>query len=78
MEFQIIRPDKTQIVKVNWVEVNTPVGNFVIQHGHAPTLLTLSKGKEVVYELTNPEEQKSFVADRGVLSVTRNSVILVV
>ncbi len=77
MELQIIHPDKTETVDNDWVEVNTPAGNFVIQKGHVPTILTLSRGREVAYQLESGEK-KSFVAERGVISVNRNLATLVI
>ena len=41
MQLRIISPSGEKKFKIAWVEVDTPVGNFVIHSGHAPTVLTL-------------------------------------
>ena len=37
---------------VDWVEMNTPVGNMVIQLGHAPMIIELSQGYDLLYQIT--------------------------
>jgi F0F1-type ATP synthase epsilon subunit len=39
MNLTIISPTHTHTYTVQWCEIETPVGNFVIQKGHAPTIL---------------------------------------
>ncbi len=77
MDFRIITPQETHIHAVAWIEVNTPNGNFVIQPGHAPTILILSPGKEISFRLVNGK-QEAFFVERGILEITRNSAILLV
>lgn len=50
MKLQIITTQKITQYDVDWVELNTPVGNMVIQPGHAPMLVELSAGYELVYQ----------------------------
>lgn len=38
---------------IDWIELNTPTGNYVIQHGHAPTILQLNEQKEMVFSLAS-------------------------
>ena len=77
MEFRIITPQETLVYAVAWIEVNTPAGNFVIQPGHAPTILTLTQGKEMSFRLVNGK-QESIHVERGILEVARNSATLIV
>lgn len=77
MDFKIVTPQETHIYAVAWIEVNTPAGNFVIQPGHAPTILILSQSKEMNFRLANGK-QESFIVERGILEVTRSSATLIV
>jgi F0F1-type ATP synthase epsilon subunit len=73
----IATPLSRRMVNVAWLEVNTPVGNFVIQRGHAPTIMALEPGKPVVYCLKNGK-QESLIINRGVVEITRDSATLLV
>lgn len=77
MEFRIVTPQETLTYAVAWIEVNTPAGNFVIQPGHAPTILILSQGKEMNFRLVNGK-QESLIIERGILEVTRKTTTLIV
>ena len=76
MDLQIVTPQETLTYAVAWIEVNTVAGNFVIQPGHAPTILILAQGKEMNFRLVNGK-QESFIVERGTLEVTRNSATLI-
>lgn len=73
----IATPLSRRIINVAWLEVNTPVGNFVIQRGHAPTIIALEPGKPVLYSLKNGKEE-SLIINRGIVEITRDSVMLLV
>lgn len=77
MELRIITPQETHTYAVAWIEVNTTAGNFVIQPGHAPTILILAPGKEMNFRFVNGK-QESFLVERGILEVTRNSATLII
>ncbi|HRN78404.1 MAG TPA: hypothetical protein PLU71_04135 [Candidatus Dependentiae bacterium] len=77
MELHITSPEKTQIFEVEWVEAFTPTGSFIIQPGHAPTILMLSPGKKLIFGLKNNTEQ-SITIPRGILEVTRTQVIALI
>lgn len=75
MELIIISPFSKTSVDVEWVELNTPVGNFIIQPEHAPTIVTLTPGQPIIYMTTSGKEE-SFNVKEAVVQVTRNSVTL--
>ena len=58
-----------------WIELNTPVGNFVIQPGHVPMIVTLAPDKEVIFCLKSGK-QESFLVKQGVIDITRDSATL--
>ncbi len=75
MELKIFGPEGSQIVDACWVELNTNTGNFVVEIGHTPMIVSLAADKEVVYCLTNGK-QETFVPTSGVAEITRTSVTL--
>jgi len=58
---------------VLWVEINTPAGNMVIQPGHAPMMIELSQGKELLYQRSNGVTESLNIV-QGVVHVTRTEV----
>jgi F0F1-type ATP synthase epsilon subunit len=77
MHLRIISPLRTQTYEVVWVELNTNVGNFVIQSGHAPMLLILEQGKELTFRLKNGKEE-SLLTSKGVAEITREMTTVII
>lgn len=77
MMLSIITPLRTLDYEVAWLEINTNVGNFVIQKGHVPTMLMLQPHQEITFRLKNGKEE-SIMAQSGIVEVTRekSTVIL--
>ena len=75
MELKIISPESTQTYTIIWLELNTSTGNFVIQHGHAPMIVSLAPNKEVIFCLANGK-QESLVPTGGIAEITRKSATL--
>ncbi len=65
-----------KIVDIAWLEVNTPVGNFVMQRGHAPMILVLSPNKPLIYCLQNGEQESTTIAG-GILHITREQATVI-
>jgi F0F1-type ATP synthase epsilon subunit len=77
MNLQIISPLRILNYDVAWLEVNTNVGNFVIQKGHVPTLLVLSPNEEIVFRLKNGKEE-SIMVTSGIVEVTREKSTVII
>lgn len=77
MELHISSPSERKDLQVAWVELNSAVGNFVIQRGHAPMLITLAPNSAVLYRLMTGKQELYKVA-KGVAHVTRVGVTLIV
>lgn len=75
MKLYIISPFSKKTLDIVWIELNTPVGNFVIQPGHAPTILTLAPHKEVTFCLKSGK-QESFMAKQGIADITRTAATI--
>lgn len=75
MKFTIMSPTSLQTVDVNWVEVETEQGNFVIKPGHEPMIVMLAQNKELSMELTDGSNTILTIAG-GILEITRDKVTL--
>lgn len=73
MELIIITPEKKEKYDVAWVECNTPTGNYVIQPGHAPTILVLSPEKPFIFSLKNGK-QEVIMVKRAIAQIARTQV----
>ncbi len=76
MQLQIISPLRLNTYDIAWIELNTSVGNFVIQKGHAPTLLVLKAGDEMVFRLKDGKQEVVDVGN-GIAEITRDKVVVV-
>jgi F0F1-type ATP synthase epsilon subunit len=77
MNLSIISPQETVEHVIAWIEINTPVGNMVIQKDHIPMIVELAPNKEIAYQLSNGKQQSMHIA-RGFLHVTRTAVKIII
>lgn len=75
MVFNLISPTSSQELNVNWIEVQTNEGSFVIKKGHAPMLYILIPNKELFLELADGSTTIMTVTE-GILEVNRDSATL--
>lgn len=75
MKLQIITPLKTHYKEIDWIELNTSSGNYVILNDHAPMILTLIPHSSISYGLKTGKQEIIKVA-RAMVHVNRDSVIL--
>ncbi len=73
MQLIIMTPTKKEVHEVEWAECNTPTGNYVIQQGHAPMILSLSEKQPFVYSFKNGKEVVVMVSS-GIVQITRMQV----
>lgn len=76
MDLTIISPMSKKIYKITWIEINTPKGNFVIQPGHAPMIMTLAKKRSVTFSLENGNRE-SILINEGIISIDRTSTTII-
>jgi F0F1-type ATP synthase epsilon subunit len=77
MRLELSTPTRTATYTIAWLEVNTPTGNYVIQQGHAPTMLVLSPHEEVRFRLENGK-QESLLVLHGIVRIMRTHAVLVI
>ncbi|HJZ23317.1 MAG TPA: hypothetical protein VJ201_02580 [Candidatus Babeliales bacterium] len=77
MILEIISQSSKSTINVNWVEVNTYTGNFVIQAGHAPTIISLEPEKELIFEHVDGEQERIIIPS-GIIHITRTCITLII
>jgi len=77
MILRIISPTYNKEVSIAWLELNTDVGNFVIQPGHEPVVLILEKQKEMKYCLTTGKQESIMIA-RGIVDIHRTHATVII
>lgn len=75
MELKILSPERSQFLEALWVELNTRAGNFIVQEGHKPMIVSLAPNQPLAYCLTNGK-QETFTPLSGVVEITRSSVTI--
>lgn len=49
MKLHIVSPTGSQNYTVNWIELNTDQGNFIVQNGHVPMIVWLKQNSHAVF-----------------------------
>lgn len=73
MKLNIITPFQKISKEVDWVEIDTKNGNFVILDNHAPTILDLQNNSNIIYGLKTGK-QESHLIKRAIVHVKRDSI----
>lgn len=77
MQLQIVGIDQKTEFNVQWVELQTVVGNFIIQIEHAPMIVQLQAKSQVRFGLDSSKQKTVDIAG-GIAHVTRNSVTILI
>lgn len=75
MRLSIISSFATIEKEIDWLDVNTLSGNFVIQPEHAPMILILQNNSAAILGLSTGK-QENLLFKRGILHVERKSVTI--
>lgn len=75
MDLTILTPTKKTVFRISWIEIDTPSGNFVIQTGHIPTFIPLSKSSNAIIQLQTGKLELIPITS-GIIEITRTSAIL--
>lgn len=77
MKLIISTPLNRSEYSVAWLEINTPTGNYVVQKGHAPTILVLSPLKPLTFRLKTGKKE-TLIVKHGVVKIDRTSSTVVI
>jgi F0F1-type ATP synthase epsilon subunit len=80
MKLTIFSSTQSQEYDINYLEVDTLVGNFVILEGHEPLVLLLPPGKPIIFcQKDTPDAfERLPLPDGGILKVTRTQSTLII
>ena len=70
MKLIISTPFTYRELSVAWLEINAPTGNYVIQRGHAPMIMTLAPDQKLIFRLKTGKEE-SILIRQGMISIGR-------
>ncbi|BDC34049.1 hypothetical protein Noda2021_00070 [Candidatus Dependentiae bacterium Noda2021] len=71
----IVSPTHTAHIEIDWIELNTPVGNFVIEQGHIPTIVTLVPHAPCIY-MTTAGTQEIIKPQSAIAEISRSEVTI--
>lgn len=77
MELTIIGPTHKKTLSIAWFEIESTVGNFVIQPGHAPMLVILAPRTTATVCLINGK-QETLPIPGGIAKIDRKGALLIV
>ena len=77
MELVIISPESSQTHEIAWFEAHTATGSFVILPKHAPMILILAPGRELIFGLKSGK-QDSVIIPRGIVEITRTRATVLI
>ncbi len=56
MKLSVISPHSVIEHTIVWIEINTPVGNIVIQENHAPMIVEIEPNSELLFMQQNGKQ----------------------
>ncbi len=75
MTLEILTPYEYRTFIIAWLEVNTGIGNLIIQPGHAPAVMTLTDNSTAIATLPAGNDEV-IVVTRGVVEISRSRIRL--
>jgi F0F1-type ATP synthase epsilon subunit len=77
MQLQIIGINQKDLFNITWVELQTKVGNFIIQREHAPMIIELQPKSQIRFCL-DTSKQMVFDISAGFAHITRKDVTILI
>ena len=76
-EFKIVRTTSHEILMVEWIEVHSPNGNFVVSFDSSPIVSLLKYRGKIRYKEANSKKIESFDIYGGIFKVQKNKAIAI-
>jgi len=76
VKLTIVSPFTEKTFDIAWLEIETPAGNFVIQPGHAPMVVTLTPHKKINIGLANGK-QECLMISQGIVEISCTQITLI-
>jgi F0F1-type ATP synthase epsilon subunit len=77
MILEIIRPTKKEVLEIEWVELQSPTGNFVVGPNHSPLVSILKERGKMLYKKVQSEKTESVDIYGGVFKVQNDHGIVI-
>ncbi|TET36536.1 hypothetical protein E3J61_00600 [Candidatus Dependentiae bacterium] len=77
MKLIISTPSSYRELSVAWLEFNAPTGNYVIQQGHAPMIMTLVPNQKLIFRLKSGKEE-SILIRQGMVTIGREETTAII
>lgn len=74
---EIISPTNTEVHSIEWIEIESPTGSFLVGPGHSPLISIIKQKTSLLYKKTNAEEC-SLNIQKGVFFVKDNKAVALV
>ncbi|MFA5074489.1 MAG: hypothetical protein WC436_00070 [Candidatus Babeliales bacterium] len=75
-ELEIVDFSERKIFQVEWIEVQSPNGNFVVGPDHSPIVSLLKERSKFIYKKINSNEQEMDVYG-GIFSLIDNKALVI-
>lgn len=76
-KLKIIKPTKSDVLEVEWLDVQTPSGNFFVGPGHEDLISILKERSPISYKKINRIKPETIDSYGGFLKIKNNEAIIV-
>ena len=76
-ELEIVRSTTKENIFVEWVEIQSPTGSFMVGPGHLPLISVLSDRSKVVYKKVESLEPEAIDVYGGLFKVQSNLAMVI-
>ncbi len=76
-DLEIISPMGTQLITVEWVEVEGLSGCFLVGPGHSPLISVIKKGNSLLYKKVGLDDGVELFVSGGIFSVENNKAVAI-
>ncbi len=74
---EIISPTNTEVHSIEWIEIESPTGSFLVGPCHSPLISIIKQKTSLLYKKTNAEECTLSI-QKGVFYVKDNKAVALV
>ena len=76
-EFEIVRTGSNKIIKVEWIEVQSPTGDFIVGPDHSPLVSILKDRGKLKYKDFDSKNVTKIDTYGGIFRVQENKAVAI-
>ena len=76
-DLEIVSPTSSQMMKVEWVEVEGLNGCFLVGPGHSSLVSVIKKGNSLLYKKVGIDDGEGLFVSGGIFSVENNKAVAI-